>query len=636
MATCCSCTADATPPPPPWRNARVLTSAGSGVLLAAGYGGNLLGLAAPMPTALFVLSTLVGGWYFGREAIQELWQEREIGIELLMSTAALTAGVMGQWGEAAMLAFLYSISEAAEGYAGERARHAIRALMDLAPKTASVLRDGREERFPVEELRVGDLFLVRPGEAVATDGEVVEGRSSVNQAPVTGESVPVEKAPGDAVFAATLNGEGALTVRATRTAADNTLARIVRLVEEAQASKGRSQRFIERFGRRYSPAVLAGGLLVAAVPPLFGAAWVEWVTRATVFIVAAAPCALVISIPITLVATIGTAGRRGILIKGGVHLENLARVRVMALDKTGTLTLGEPRVTELVPLGGRSAGQVLAVAAAVEARSQHPLALAVLERAREDGIAVPVASDFRSLTGAGARARIGGAEHHVGSPRLFAELGVDLFEVQARIENLEETGQTVVAVGTAEEVHGLFAIADPLRPEAAGALTELKRAGIERVVMLTGDNPRAARAIAAQVGVDEIHAELDPGGKTRKVEELDRRYGRVAMVGDGVNDAPALAAAHVGIAMGAAGTDVALETADVALMADDLSRLPYLVRFSRRTWAVLRQNLVLSALVIGALVLGAVTGSLSLPAAVLAHEVSEFIVIASGLRMLRA
>jgi Cd2+/Zn2+-exporting ATPase len=308
----------------------------------------------------------------------------------------------------------------------------------------------------------------------------------------------------------------------------------------------------------------------------------------------------------------------------------------MALDKTGTLTLGEPRVTELVPLGGRSAGQVLAVAAAVEARSQHPLALAVLSRAHEQEVDVPAADDFRSLTGAGARARIGGAEHYVGSPRLFKELGVDLAEVRALVENLEEMGQTVVAVGTAEEVHGLLAIADPLRPEAAGALAELKGAGIEHVVMLTGDNPRAARAIAARVGVDEVHAELDPEGKTRKVEELDGRFGRVAMVGDGVNDAPALAAAHVGIAMGAAGTDVALETADVALMADDLSRLPYLVRFSRRTWAVIQQNLVLSALVVGALVLGAVTGSLSLPAAVLAHEVSEFVVIASGLRMLRA
>jgi len=624
------------PMPPPWRNPQVVTSALSGLLLAIGFIGGKSGLA-PMPeTGLYLLAVVIGGWYFGREAIETLFRERQIGIELLMGIAAIVAGLMGQWAEAAMLVFLYSISEAAEGYTEERTRHAIRALMDLAPRTALVVRDGKETQIPVEQLQVGDHFIVYPGEAVATDGEIVEGRSSLNEAPVTGESVPVEKTVGDTVFAASLNGEGALTVRATRTSADNTLARIIRLVEEAQASKGRSQRFIERFGHRYSPAVLAVGILLALVPALMGLDWQEWLTRATVFLVAAAPCALVISIPITLVAAIGTAGRKGILIKGGVHLENLARVRVVALDKTGTLTLGQPRVTAIVPLNGYRESEVLATAAALEARSQHPLARAVLDRAAEQGIEPVPAENFQSLTGAGASGRVQGKQCFIGSPALFTRKQVALTDSEARIEDLQASGNTVVVVGTGQEAIGLIAIADPLRPEAAEAVADLKRAGIHKVIMLTGDNPRTAQAIAAQAGIDEVFAELKPEDKTHKVKELDQQYGRVAMVGDGVNDAPALAAAYVGIAMGAAGTDVALETADVALMADDLSRLPYLIRFSRRNWRVIRQNLVLSVMVIGSLVIGAVAGIFSLPVAVLAHEASEFVVIASGLRMLKA
>ncbi len=622
--------------PPPWRNPQVVTSASSGLLLAIGFFGGTLGLAPLPETGLYLLAVIIGGWYFGREAFEELVKEREIGIELLMSLAAIVAGLMGQWAEAAMLVFLYSISEAAEGYTEERTRHAIRALMDLAPKTALVVRDGKELRIPVEQLEVGDHFIVHPGEAVATDGEIVEGHSSLNQAPVTGESVPVEKAVGDTVFAATLNGEGALAVRVTKTTADNTLARIIQLVEEAQASKGRSQRFIERFGRRYSPAVLGIGVLLALVPALLGLDWQEWLTRATVFIVAAAPCALVISIPITLVAAIGTAGRNGILVKGGVHLENLAKIRVVALDKTGTLTLGQPQVTEIVPLNGQGETDVLSVAAALEARSQHPLARAVLDRAREQGIEAIPAEDFQSLTGAGATGRVKGKRYFIGSPALFAEKQVELSDAEVRIEALQADGNTVVVIGTEQEVLGLIAITDPLRPEAADAIAGLKRAGIHKVIMLTGDNPRTAQAIAAQAGIDEVFADLKPEDKTQKVKELDQQYGRVAMVGDGVNDAPALAAAHVGIAMGAAGTDVALETADVALMADDLSRLPYLIRFSRRNWGVIRQNLALSVVVIGSLIVGAVSGVFSLPIAVLAHEVSEFVVIASGLRMLRA
>jgi Cd2+/Zn2+-exporting ATPase len=623
-------------PPKPWRNPKVVASSASGVLLAIGFLGGYAGLPAALSMALYVSAVIIGGYFFMREALEELIREREVGIELLMSTAAVVAGVMGQWAESATLVFLYSISEAAESYTSERARRAIRALMDLAPKTALVRRGNEESRIAVEQIKVGDVFIVVPGEAVATDGEVIDGHSSVNQAPVTGESVPVEKSPGQKVFAATINGEGALTVRATKTFADNTLSRIIHLVEEAQASKGRSQRLIERFGKRYSPVVLLAGVLIAALPPLFGLPWHEWLMRATVFIVAAAPCALVISIPITMVAAIGTAGRNGVLIKGGVHLENLARVKVVALDKTGTLTMGKPIVTDLLPIGRHAPGKVLGEAAALEARSQHPLAQAILTRAGAEGIHPTPAQDFQSLTGAGARGRVDGEQLYIGSPKLFIDLGLALDDVMPQIERLQSEGKTVVAVGTDRELHGFIAIADPLRPGAAQAVAELRRAGIDKVVMLTGDNPRTAAAIARQAGVDEVHAELSPEQKTGKVAELHARYGNVAMVGDGVNDAPALAAAHVGIAMGAAGTDVALETADVALMGDDLSRLPYLIRFSRRTWRVILHNLALSAVVIGALIVGAVSGYFTLPVAVLAHEISEFVVIASGLRMLRS
>ncbi len=623
--------------PPPWRNLQVVASALSGVLLAVGFFGAMLGLPSVLEIGLYLLAVVIGGWYFVREGIKTLLEERQLGIEILMAVAAVTAGLLGQWAEAAMLVFLYSISEAAEGYTEERTRNAIRALMDLAPKTALVVHDHKEVVVPAEDLRVGDIFIVRPGEAVATDGEIIEGHSSLNQAPVTGESVPVEKLVGDRVFAATLNGEGALTVCVTKTTADNTLARIIQLVEEAQSSKGKSQRFIERFGRRYSPAVLLVGILLAVLPPLFFAqAWQEWLTRATVFIVAAAPCALVISIPVTLVAAIGTAGRNGILIKGCVHLENLARVRVIALDKTGTLTLGKPCVSEVVTLNGIDEKQLIGITAALEARSQHPLANAIIHYAADSHIEVPPAEDFQSLTGAGAKGRIDNELIYIGKPGLFAALGVDINPVQAQIRQLQQAGNTVILVGTGQRLLGLIAVTDPLRPNVADVIRELRHAGIEKIIMLTGDNSLAANAIAARAGIDEVFAELSPEDKKHQVEALDRQYGHVAMVGDGVNDAPALAAAHVGIAMGAVGTDVALETADVALMADDLSRLPYLIRFSRRNRAVIRQNLMLSVLVIGSLVTGAVAGVFSLPVAVLAHEVSEFVVIASGLRMLRS
>ena len=642
--------------PRPWKNPKVVTSAASGVLLLAGWLLGRGGAADTVSISFYVASLLIGGYYFGREALEELIQEREVGIELLMTVAAIVASLMGEPMEGAMLAFLYSMSEAAEGYTGEKTRAAVKALMDLAPKTALVRRDedGRsaEVEIPVEEVRAGDVFIVKPGGSVPTDGEVIVGTSSVDQAPVTGESVPVAKAKGDVVFAGTINGEGALEVRATKAFAENTIARIIHMVEEAQERKGNSERFIERFGKRYSPAVLAIGVLIALVPPLvFAAPWTNWVMRATVFIVAAAPCALVISIPITLVAALGTGARKGVLIKGGVFLEALAQVRVVALDKTGTLTHGAPEVTDLVllpptngaaPAGGANGAisreRALAVAAGLEVRSQHPLAQAIVKYAAAAGVAPAAIDEFRSITGAGASACVDGATTYVGSPDLFSgQLGTPLAsEAAADVERLQGEGHTVVLVGDDRGAWALFAIRDTLRGNARAAIASLHAAGIRKVVMLTGDNPRTAAVIAREVGIDEVHADLKPEDKARIIRELEAREGHVAMVGDGVNDAPALAEASVGVAMGAAGTDVALETADVALMADDLEKLVYALRLAQRNQRIVRQNLVLSVLVIGVLVVGAVLGRFTLPVAVIGHEVSEFIVIASGLRMLRA
>ena len=620
-----------------WQNPKVLTSLGSGVLLFIGWVLGLGGAPEAVSNGIYIAAILLGGYYFGREALEALIYEREIGIEMLMAVAAIAAAALGEVGEGATLVFLYSISEALEGYTEEKTRSAIRALMDLAPKVALVRREGRETEIPVEELTVGDILIVRPGESIATDGEVIAGVSSVDQSPVTGESMPVEKSPGAPVFAGSINQDGALEIRATKSFADNTINRIISMVEEAQERKGKSQRFIERFGKRYSPLVLLAGVLLAVVPPLFlGGGWLGWAKHATVFVVAASPCALIISIPITLVATLGAGARHGVLVKGGVYIEELAKIKVVALDKTGTLTRGEPEVTDLVPLNGADARRLLELAVSVESRSEHPLARAVLRHAKAQGVPPQPVEGFKGLAGAGAVAHVAGKPVYVGSPDLFANtLQVSLNGVSDALTRLQEEGKTVVLVGNAEGVVGLIAIRDKVRENASRAVAALHRLGVAKVVMLTGDNARTARAIAREVGIDEVHADLKPEDKLRRVRELAQRHGHVAMVGDGVNDAPALAEATVGIAMGAAGTDVALETADVALMADDLEKLPYALELAQRSQKIVKQNLILSAVVIAIMSVGAVAGWLSLPVAVLGHEISEYIVIGNGLRMLR-
>ena len=623
--------------PKPWSNPKVLTAVVSGILLLVGWLLSLAGLPETVSLIVYIFAMIIGGYYFGREALEELIYERKIGIELLMAIAAIVATAMGQAAEGAMLVFLSSISEAAEGYTEEKTRSAVKALMDLSPKFALVRRNGVEQEISVEDVAINDVFILKPGQSVPTDGKIILGQSSLNQAPVTGESIAVEKQPGDIVFAGSINGEGALEVMVTKAFTDNTISRIIKMVEEAKERKGKSQRFIERFGERYSPVILFIGVLIAVLPPLFfNADWNTWIIRATVFIVAAAPCALVISIPITLVATLGTGARQGVLIKGGVYVEELAKVNVVAMDKTGTLTRGEPEVTDIVS-DDLPADDFLALAAGIERRSEHPLAHAIVRYAENQGISFVECKEFRALTGAGASARVSGDVVYVGSPDLFeSQLMLSLSGYQEIIQRLQKEGKTVVLLGNDDALLGLIAIRDNIRPKARQVIESLHNVGIEKVVMLTGDNKLTAQAIARELGIDEVHADLKPEDKAIKVRELAERYGHVAMVGDGVNDAPALAQATVGVAMGAAGTDVALETADIALMADDLEKLVYALKLARRNQRVVNQNLALSALVISALVVGAVIGAFTLPIAVLGHEISEFVVIGSGLRMLQS
>ncbi len=619
-----------------WESREVRWSALSGLLLLAGFLASVADASDVLTTALYVGAAFSGARFFAAEAFEELVKEREIGIELLMTVGAVAAGALGQWGEAAMLVFLYSISEALEEFTESRTEGAIRALMDLAPKTVTLLRDGAQVEIPAEQLAVGDRFLVRPGEALATDGTIVEGATALDESAVTGESIPVEKTVGQKVFAGTLNGTGVITVEATATHENNTLAKIVHLVTEAQEEKGRAQRFMERFAARYSPAVLLVGVLVAVVGGAATGDWSEWLERAATVIVAAAPCALVISIPITYVAAIGNAGRRGILVKGGVVLEDLATVIVAAFDKTGTLTHGRPELVEIIAAPGVVENEALALAAGLERVSEHPLARAIVDGAIDRGVTPAEVTDVHALIGAGIEGRADGRALLVGSPKLMEERSLSLTAFGTRVEELERSGATTVALVVDGNPQAVFGLADTLRQQAAATVGALKAAGIARTVMITGDNARTADAIGARAGVDQVLAERRPEDKAGDIRELQARYGGVVMAGDGINDAPALAAATVGVAMGSAGSDAALETADVALMGDDLSKLADALHIGRRTRKVVRQNLVLSFAVLAVLVPGAVLGVFNLPVTVGVHELSELAVILSGLRMARS
>lgn len=577
-----------------------------------------------------VISYLAGGLFGAIGAIQSL-RERKLDVDLLMILAALGAALVNQWHEGAILLFLFSLSNVLQDYAIGKSRQAIRGLLKLYPSEAKVKRGDSVQVIKVSDIRVGDLILIEPGERIPVDGLVKAGRSAVDQAPITGESMPVEKGVGDKVFAGTLNQQGMLDVEALQTVSDTVLARIIKMVEEAQDSKAPTERFLERFEQVYATFIIAAVLLFIVIPPALG--WADFTSnfyRAMVLMTVASPCALVISTPAAFISAIASGARGGVLFKGGAYLEGLATIKAVAFDKTGTLTLGKPAVTDLVPCDDMTEDELLRIAASVESRSEHPLAKAVANAAQKRGITLDDVTDFQNVPGRGVQATINGKTVQVGSPQYLLQNG----DIPARLSEarhgLEDEGKTVMLVQQAGSWVGLIALADQVRPEAKAIIDTLHKAGI-KVAMLTGDNPKVAQHIAQQVGVDQVHAGLMPEDKVTVIKQIEAETGAVAMVGDGVNDAPALAIASIGIAMGAAGTDVALETADLVLMGDRLELIPYAIALSKKARRVVWQNITFSIGVIVVLIFSTFAINLALPLGVLGHEGSTVIVVLNGL-----
>ena len=621
------------------RNRELAWSLVAGILTLAGWLTERS--AAPTWAAITVFT---GAYGFGaRDNIGHLLKDIRrkhfhFNIDLLMVVAAIGAAVLGQWAEGALLLFLFSLGHALEHYALGRARNAIKALAELAPQTVLVRRNGKEQLIPVEQVRPRDVAIVKPGERLAVDGVVREGRSAVNQAPITGESVPVEKGPSDQVFAGSVNGEGALIVEVSAAVGDRTLDRVIKLVAEAETQKAPTQQFTDRFERVFVPVVLVADVLLIVAPPLIGwLTWAESFYRAMALLVAASPCALALGTPAAVLAGIAQAARNGVLIKGGAHLETLGTISVFALDKTGTITKGEPEVTNVLPASGVNEDTLLGTAAAIESQSQHPLARAIVREATKRGIAVPAARDVQSVTGHGVRGRVDAVSVEVGRLTMFEDRQDGVPEmIRDAVRRLEREGKTTMAVRAEPRSPnwlGVIGVADQPRERVHEALADLRRAGARRIVMLTGDNEGVGIAIGSAVGISEVRAQLMPEDKVAAIKELTS-HGRVAMVGDGVNDAPALAHATVGIAMGGAGTAAALETADVALMGDKLERLAFVVRLSRQARAIIRQNLFVSLAVIAVLSITTVAGLARIGAAVIVHEGSTLVVIANALRLL--
>ncbi len=555
-------------------------------------------------------------------------------IDLLMLLAATGAAALGQWAEGGLLLFLFSLAHALEHFALDRARGAIRALAELSPAMAQVIEDGETRDVPVERVRPGDLVVVRPGARIPVDGTVKSGESTVNQAPVTGESTPVDKLPGSEVFAGTINGDGSLQVESTRAVGDRTLDRVIRLVEEAQTQKAPTEQFTQRFERIFVPLVLLGVVALMLAPPMLGTlSWHDSLYRGLAVLVAASPCALALGTPAAVLAGIAQAARRGVLIKGGAHLENLGRVRALAFDKTGTLTVGRPQVAEVIALDG-DAKELLSVAAAVEQHSQHPLAAAVVERARAENLTLPPAGDVKSITGRGVRSEVAGSLVEIGSLKMWPTDTIPL-QLSLAVERQQVAGRSYMVVRSAGRWLGVLGLADQPRSTARRTLQQLRSLGLRTLIMLTGDNDGVAQTIGRTLGLDDVRSELMPEDKLRVLRELLAVHGRVAMVGDGVNDAPALAHATVGIAMGGAGTAVALETADVALMGDDLGQLPFAVGLSRAARRVIQQNVAIALTAVSALLVGTTVGAVGIGLSVLLHEASTLVVVANALRLLR-
>ena len=612
-------------------------------LVESGIGGALTifsghdGASMPLAEAgLYAVAILFGVWLVAPKAWSSA-RRLSPDMNLLMVVAVAGAIVLGEFFEAATVAFFFSLSLYLESWSVGRARNAVSALLDLAPPTARVIRaDGTEADVPAAELAVGDHFVVRGGDRVPLDGEVTEGAGAVDQAPITGESALVPKEPGDEVYAGTINGEGTLTVRATKAASDTVLSKIIRMVGDAHARRAPVEQWVAKFARIYTPIVMALAIAIAVLPPLLaGGAWDYWVYNALVLLVIACPCALVISTPVSIVAALAASARAGVLIKGGAYVEAPGRTTALAMDKTGTITMGEPEVAAVHPLGGASARDLVTLAAGLEARSSHPLARAILARAEADGIAVSAADETRTVPGRGLEGRAGGRSVWLGSDRFAEEKGFgDAIPKDLR-DRIEGAGSTLVAVGDETGVTGVLELRDRIRPDARDVVARLHAQGVQTIVMLTGDNARTARAVAAEVGIDEVRAELLPEDKVTAIEELVATHDMVAMIGDGVNDAPAMARAHYAIAMGAVGSDAAIETADIALMTDDIGKVPWLIGHSRRAMSIIRQNIGIS-LATKAIFVGLTAfGMASMWGAIAADVGVSLLVVANALRLLR-
>lgn len=592
----------------------------------------IFGRSFTVSVIFYLAGIFFGAFYFSREGWASIRNLR-FNMNFLMSLAIVGAIIIGEYVEAASLAFLFSLAELLESYAIERARNSLRELMRLSPEEARIRKKNKEVTVSVDEVKVGNVLVTRPGEKVALDGEIIVGASSVNQAPITGESVPVRKEVGDKAYAGSINIEGYLEIRVTAASENTMLARIIHLVEEAEAQKAPSERFVDRFAKVYTPSIIALAVGVAVIPPLFfGGAFNPWFIKALTLLVIACPCALVISTPVSVVSALTNASRNGVLIKGGIYLEEMGRIKAIAFDKTGTLTKGQLQVTDVVPLNGMTRDNLMKIVASLEGRSEHPIARALVESA--DGTQLEAVQDFESIPGLGVSGRLNGRKYKIGRPELFDRFSGKLPTEQLQV--LQDSGKTTMVVGNDSEIIGIIGLLDEVKGEAIRTVSKLKRAGKE-VVMITGDNKETARAIANQLNISHFHASLLPEQKVEEIKSLQKKYGRVAMVGDGVNDAPALAASSVGIAMGAAGTDTALETADIALMSDDLTKLPYLVELSKSARGVIKQNIWASILIKFSLAIGVFPGIVSLVIAVLIGDMGASLgVTANALRLARA
>ncbi len=605
----------------------------SGITLAAAWLSPQVGIPILATYSLFACAYLLGGYDIARHALHSV-KERQLDTDLLMILAAGGAALLGEFTEGGLLLFLFSLGHALEELALDKARDAVGKLGKLTPKTATVIRGGKEIEVSVDEVKIDELVIVRPGVRIPVDGAILMGSSDVDQSPITGESIPIDKSPGDQVFAGSVNGNGALQVKVIKLAKDNTLARVMQLVEESQTQKTKTQQLTEKFTSWFVPTVLIIDLLLIAVPPAFGVPIRIAFFRAMTFLVAVSPCALALGPPSAMLCGIGQAARNGLLIKGGIHLETLGKLKAIAFDKTGTLTHGKPEVTDVVITGKMAEEELLSLAAACESRSGHPLAAAVVATARNRGIPIPEPEKLDSVSGQGLVATLAGRSVLVGNIKLMEAQGIVLSdEVSSKLRALEEEGKTSILVAVDNSIESIIALSDTPRQNARETLQELRKVGIEEMFLLSGDNIRVANKLAKDLGIDQVQAGLMPDEKVQAMQRLAANR-VVAMVGDGVNDAPALAAASVGIAMGGASTDVALETADVALMGDDLSKLPFAISLGRTTRAIVLQNLVISIATILALGITAILGTTTIGWAILFHEGSTLLVVANSLRLL--